>query len=204
MVTFLLATGNRHKVRELKRLLKGVPVRWVGLDRFPGIRTAREDGTTFQANAVKKAVAVSRQTILPVLAEDSGLVVPALKGQPGVRSARFAGKGATDQANVKKLLNQMHHHLPSRRHAKFVCCMVLAMGGRPVKTFQASTAGSIAHAARGGTGFGYDPVFIPRGYRKTFAELGAGTKDQHSHRAKAAARLREWLKRALPKAPAGS
>lgn len=202
-VTILIATRNRHKVRELRRLLRGIPVRLLTLERFPDIPSAREDGATFRANAVKKAVAASRHIPLPVLAEDSGLAVRALGGAPGVRSARFAGPRQDDRANVEKLLSVLRRVPPSRRQGRFVCVMALAIGGRLIRTFEGRCAGAISLAPAGRTGFGYDPVFIPRGLKKTFAELGDRVKDRLSHRTRAVRGFSAWLKRYLSEGPAG-
>ncbi len=193
-MTFLFATRNRHKVRELRRLLKGRSLRFVTLDRFPSIPPVREDGSTFHANAVKKAVQTSRHTILPVIAEDSGLEVRALGGRPGVRSARYAGKGQNDKANVAKLLRVLARVPAGRRHARFVCVMALAAGGRLIKTFEGSCRGSIAFEEKGQGGFGYDPVFTPARLRKTTAQLAPGEKDRLSHRGQAARVLVKYLK----------
>jgi len=184
-LTFLFATRNRHKVRELRRLLKGLPVRWITLDRFPEIPPVREDGATFAANAVQKAVQTSRYTPLLVLAEDSGLEVKALGGRPGIRSARFAGQGQDDQSNVAKLLRAMTRVPPSRRQARFVCVMAVAAGGKLIRTFRGTCRGSIAFEKKGRGGFGYDPVFIPQGHHRTMAQLPASRKDSLSHRFKA-------------------
>ena len=197
MITLLLATRNLHKVRELRRLLRGLPVRFITLDLFPGIPPVKENGATFRVNAIKKAVATSRRTILPVLAEDSGLEVRALNGLPGVRSARFAGPAQNDSANLSKLLRQMSGMPPARRQARFVCVMALAVGGRLIRTFEGNCPGSIALQAAGRGGFGYDPVFFPRGCRKTTAQLSAGEKDRFSHRGKAAGKLKGWLRKFL-------
>ena len=194
MFTFLLATRNHHKVRELRRILKGLPIRFVTLGRFPAIPAVREDGSTFRANAAKKAVQTSRHTILPVLAEDSGLEVEALGGRPGVRSARFAGPAQDDRANVSKLLRVMEKAPAPRRQARFVCVMAVAAGGRLVRIFQGTCPGSIAFQPAGRRGFGYDPVFIPRGFRKTAAQLAAARKDRLSHRGQAARLLKRWLR----------
>ena len=204
-MTFLLATRNRHKVLELRRLLRGLPVRLITLDRFPEIRPVREDGTTFRANAVKKAVQTSRHTPLPVLAEDSGLEVQALKGRPGVHSARFArhktggqaGKAQDDEANVAKLLRVMARVPAGRRKARFVCVMAMAVGGKLVRTFQGICRGSIAFEPAGRGGFGYDPVFISSGFRKTTAQLGGREKDGLSHRGQAVRALARWLRKAF-------
>ena len=202
-MTILLATRNRHKVRELDRLLKGSRLRFLTLDRFPDLPPVHENGATFRANAVRKAVQTSRRTILPVLAEDSGLEVRALDGKPGVRSARYAGSAQQDEANLAKLLKEMREIPPSRRQARFVCVMALAIGGRLIAAFEGRCTGSIALEPAGRTGFGYDPVFIPRGYSKTMAQLGSVRKDSLSHRAQAAARFARWVKRGRREYPAG-
>ena len=189
----MAATRNLHKVRELRRLLKGLPVRLVTLDRFPGIPPVHEDGATFLANAVKKAVQTSRHTILPVLAEDSGLEVRSLGGKPGVRSARFAGKNQDDRANVEKLLRLLCGVPPERRQGRFVCVMALAAGGRIIRTFHGVCRGTIAAGRAGRGGFGYDPVFIPAGFRKTTAQVSPAVKDRVSHRGQAARALARWI-----------
>lgn len=193
MLTLLFATKNRHKVRELRRILKEVPVRLVALDRFPAIPPVHENGATFRANAVKKAVQASRHTILPVIAEDSGLEVRALGGRPGIRSARFAGPTQNDRANLEKLLRVMARVPASRRQARFVCVMALAAGGRLIKTFEGDCRGSIAFEREGRGGFGYDPVFIPTGDRQTMAQVSASLKDSLSHRSQAVKRLSRWV-----------
>ncbi len=195
MFTVILATKNRHKVRELNRLIRSVPVRFLPMDMFRGLPSAREDGATFRRNAEKKALAVSRRTILPVLAEDSGIEVNALGGRPGVRSARFAGPSRNDSANNAKLLRLMAPVPPPRRGARFVCCMALAIGGKVVRVFEASCSGTIARESAGKMGFGYDPLFVPRGCRKTMAQLGPAVKNRISHRAKAAAKIEDYLKK---------
>lgn len=192
--TLLLATRNRRKAREIERLLKEFPIRLVTLDRFPEIPPVKEDQATFRANAVKKAVTTSRHTILPVLAEDSGLEVRALGGKPGLFSARFAGPAQDDRANNAKLLRMLRNFPPSRRGARFVCWMALAIGGRLVRTFRGACSGSIALQPAGRTGFGYDPVFIPHGHRRTMAQLGPRLKDRLSHRSRAAEQFSRWLK----------
>ena len=203
MITLLLATRNPKKARELRRLLGG-RYRVLTLDRFPDVPAVVEDGRTFRANAVKKAVQTSRHTILPVLADDSGLEVRALKGEPGVHSARFAGSAQRDLANNAKLLRQMEKIPPSRRQARFVCWIALALGGRLIRTFQGECAGAMAFSPSGKTGFGYDPIFIPRGMKKSFAQLGGRTKDRMSHRARAIAQLRDFLLKTDPSTgPAG-
>ena len=192
MLTFLLATRNRHKVRELKRLLR-FPARFLTMDRFEALRSAREDGATFRSNAAKKAIAVSRRIPLPVLAEDSGIEVRALGGKPAVRSARFAGPAQNDSANNRKILRLLDRVPRSRRQARYVCCMALAVDGEVVRFFEGTCAGAIALKPAGKTGFGYDPLFIPAGQRRTMAQLGSRVKDRISHRAQAARKLDRWL-----------
>lgn len=196
-MTLLLATRNRKKAQELRRLLKGARHHFKGrllsLDRFPDIPPVREDGNTFRANAVKKAVAVSRHTILPVLAEDSGLEVRALGGKPGVRSARYAGAAQNDQANIQLLLKRMRSVPVFQRQARFISCLGLGVGGKLVKVFQGSCAGSLAFRPAGRTGFGYDPVFIPWGFHQTMAQLGPRIKNSLSHRAVAVREFLTWL-----------
>lgn len=202
-MTLLFATRNRHKVRELRRIFKGSAVRFLTADQFPDLPAVYENGATFQANAVKKALVTSRHTILPVLAEDSGLEVQALNGRPGVRSARYALRQAQgertqnqkDQANVRKLLKDLSAVPSGRRQARFVCVMALAAGGKLIRTFEGSCLGTIALQPAGRTGFGYDPVFMPRGHRGTMSQLGARIKDSLSHRRKAAENLRRFLLR---------
>ncbi len=174
-------------------MLNRLPVRLVTLDRFPELPPVHEDGATFLANAVKKAVQTSRHTILPVLAEDSGLEVGALGGRPGVRSARFAGKDQNDRANVEKLLRLLHAVPPRKRQGRFVCVMAVAIGGRLIRTFQGVCRGSIAAGRAGRGGFGYDPVFIPAGSRKTTAQMSPARKDRVSHRGAAARALAAWI-----------
>jgi len=172
--------------------LRNTPLRTLTLDQFPEIPPVTEDGATFRENAIKKAIVTSRYTILPVLGEDSGLEVKALGGRPGVRSARFAGSAQDDQANNAKLLRAMARLRPPRRQARFISWMALAAGGKLLRTFQGSCAGSIALGSAGRAGFGYDPLFIPRGHRRTMAQLGFKVKQRVSHRSKAAARLKAW------------
>jgi len=179
----------------MRRLLKGLPVRLITLDRFPGIPPVREDGSTFRANAVKKAMQTSRRVPLPVLAEDSGLEVRALKGRPGVHSARFAGPNQNDKANVAKLLRGMARVPASRRQSRFVCVMAVAVNGKLVRTFRGICHGAIGFKPAGRGGFGYDPVFIPSGFRKTTAQLGGREKDALSHRGQAARALTGWLRK---------
>ena len=201
-MTFLLATRNRHKVSELRRLLKGRPIRILAQDVFPGLPSVPEDGATFLANTVKKSLSASRRVVLPVLAEDSGLEVRALRGLPGVRSARYAGRSQDSKANIAKLIKAMAGIPPARRGARFVCVMAVSVGGRLVRTFRGTCGGSIALKPAARRGFGYDPVFIPKGSDRTMAQLGPALKDRVSHRRAAALQLTRWLKKFSPAGPA--
>ncbi|CAN5647659.1 N/A [soil metagenome] len=192
----LIATRNTHKTAEFVRLLHPhFTVR--DLTSTAELPEIEESGSTFEENATLKAVGISR--LVPeevVLADDSGLEVRALGGAPGVRSARYAGTAATDFQNVEKLLRELRTcgaTRPAQRQAQFRCVLVLAKDGAVLHVVEGTVMGSIAETAAGSGGFGYDPVFIPTGYSTTFAELPAGTKNQISHRARAAAELMRWL-----------
>lgn len=195
----VLATRNRKKAEELRRILDGLGVTILTVADFPSCPEVVEDSDTFEGNAVKKAVAAAGCTNLPALADDSGLEVDALNGAPGVRSARYAGEGADDAANTAKLLQELESVPEGARGARFVCCIALALPDAPqhkarVVTFTGAAEGRIGREARGGRGFGYDPVFYPRGEERTFAEMSSEEKDALSHRRKALDQLKTFLK----------
>jgi len=180
-----IATRNRGKSREFQSML-GMGWRVCDLHALPKMREIRETGRTFLANATIKALAVSRA--MPerlILADDSGLMVPALGGKPGVRSARFSGPHATDETNRRKLLKSMVRISRGRRSAYFQATLVLARSGRVLGVKTGRVWGRITQSEQGSGGFGYDPIFQPRGYSKTFGELSGRIKDRISHRAKA-------------------
>ena len=181
----VLGTKNRDKLRELKHLLSGSKVKVLSLADFPECKDVVENGKTFEANAKKKASFYSRHTKLLTLGDDSGLMVNCLNGRPGVYSARFAGKGCTYQNNNQKLLWLLRKSPSLKRKAKFVCVMALYDNGKPVNVVKGECRGTIAFSEKGKNGFGYDPVFIPEGFSKTFAELSPATKNRISHRGKA-------------------
>ena len=188
-----IATRNRGKSREFQTMLgRGWNVR--DLHALPKMREIRESGRSFLANAKIKALAVSRT--MPgcvVLADDSGLVVPALGGMPGVRSARFSGPQATDGSNRRKLLRLMVRTPPARRSAYFQATLVLAKSGRVLAVKTGRVWGRITQREHGSGGFGYDPIFQPRGYAKTFGQLSERTKDRISHRAMAVKGIRRLV-----------
>lgn len=187
------ATRNEKKLKEMRRLLEGTAVRIMGLEEFPGCPEVEETGETFEENAAMKAASVSGHTGRTAVSDDSGLEVFALGGAPGVRSARYAGEGASDDENVEKLLMEMAKVPEGERGARFVCVIAISDPHGGVKSFYGTVEGKIANKAKGMGGFGYDPVFIPSGHERTFAEMTASEKDSMSHRGAALRGLREYL-----------
>jgi XTP/dITP diphosphohydrolase len=187
----VLATRNKKKIEEIRRITTGLPINILSPDSFPDCPETVEDRDTFEGNAIKKAIDVGKCTGKPSLADDSGLEVDALGGAPGVYSARYAGNegGNTDVRNYEKLLVELKNVPDEKRGARFVCCMALAFPDGSVKTFLGYVEGRIGHEPKGETGFGYDPVFIPKNYNKTFAEMSGDEKDRLSHRGKALMKL---------------
>jgi XTP/dITP diphosphohydrolase len=187
----VLATRNKKKIEEIRRITTGLPINILSPDSFPDCPETVEDRDTFEGNAIKKAIDVCKCTGKPALADDSGLEVDALGGAPGVYSARYAGNegGNTDVRNYEKLLVELKNVPDEKRGARFVCCMALAFPDGSVKTFLGYVEGRIGHEPKGETGFGYDPVFIPKNYNKTFAEMSGDEKDRLSHRGKALMKL---------------
>lgn len=180
MAQIVAATRNEKKLQELRKMLTGQDVEVVGLNRYKNFPEVEEDGKTFEENAAKKALAANVYTDLPAFADDSGLEVEALDWAPGIFSARYA---ETDEARIAKLLNALEGK--ENRRARFVCAIAIAFNGEVIETFRGEIYGKIIDAPRGSNGFGYDPVFMPEGYDKTFGELDADVKDTISHRAKA-------------------
>lgn len=191
----VLATTNKKKVEEIQRMFAGYNIRFMTLNSFPGCPEVVEDGKTFRANAVKKALAVAKFTGYPAVADDSGLEVTALDGAPGVFSARYAGNKAKDSDNVKKLLREMRFFAEnSSREARFVCCLAFSTPEGQHRTFTGYVRGIIGKKQKGVNGFGYDPVFYPEGHNKTFAEMTEQEKDRLSHRGRAMKKLYGYLK----------
>jgi len=191
----VLATRNKKKVEEIRRITADLPITILSLDNFPDCPETVEDSDTFEGNAVKKATEVCHCTGKTALADDSGLEVDALNGAPGVYSARYAGgeNGGNDIKNYEKLLDELKNTPEERRSARFVCCMALVFPDGAVKTFFGYAKGSIGRQPQGNSGFGYDPVFFPEGQRITFAEMSGEEKDNLSHRGKALEKLTEFL-----------
>jgi len=190
----LLATRNAHKTREFAEIL-GDEFHVSDLLEAQNIPEIKETGRTFAENAIAKAVNLSRAVVDLVVGEDSGLEVDALGGAPGIRSARYAGENSTARDNIDKLLRALARTDPdrTRRSARFRCVLALACGGKLFGTFEGLIGGIIVDPPRGENGFGYDPVFAPDGFDKTFAELPAEVKNRISHRAQAIRALRARL-----------
>lgn len=202
----ILATRNEGKIKEFHDLLKGYDVEFRSLNDFGPIPVVVEDGETFEENAYKKASETARMLGFPALADDSGLVVEALNGEPGVRSARYAGEGASDEENNRKLLAAMKD--VTNRKAEFQCCISIAVPRGPALTYEASCQGEIFEKPLGRNGFGYDPVFFYPPLAKTFAQLTREEKNGISHRGKAMGELRSefdkvliWLEQRLSEEP---
>ncbi len=190
----VLATNNRHKAAELQALLSDVGVRIRTLAEFPDAPEVVEDGTTCEANAIKKATAIANHTGLPAMADDTGLMVEALGGRPGVYAARYAGEQATYEDNCRKLLGELQGVPVAKRGARFVT--VVAFVPRPgvqAQVVEGALDGVIAEQPAGTYGFGYDPVFVVPELGKTLAQLTSGEKNRISHRARALAKVREIL-----------
>ena len=179
----VLATRNQGKVEEFQHMLKDHPVELRSLNDFGPIPEVEEDGETFDDNAYKKAHFTAKVLGLPAISDDSGLVVEALEGKPGVHSARYAGENATDQDNIDKLLLEMNN--TQNRKAAFECVISIAVPSGPALTYKGRCEGEITTEVHGDSGFGYDPVFFSPELGKTFAESGMEEKNAVSHRGNA-------------------
>ena len=193
MRELVVATRNQGKIRELELLLQGVVAKVVPIGSFPDIPDVVEDGATFTENAVKKARSAAEATGLPALADDSGLVVNALGGRPGVFSARFADEGAGDTANNLKLLRELAGIPTSGRTAAFHCVLAFSLPDGTCRTFEGRLPGNILEEPQGDGGFGYDPLFLVPEYGQTLAQLSLEIKNRISHRGKALAAFRRYL-----------
>jgi XTP/dITP diphosphohydrolase len=192
---FLLATLNRGKLRELQAVLSGLGIELVSLDDYPDVPEAVEDGKTFAENARKKALHYWRFTSLPTIADDSGLMVDALGGDPGVYSARIA---SDDPSRIRTVLERLEQIGPeTSRRARFVCCLCAILGRDQRIEVEGTVEGQITTQARGSRGFGYDPIFLYEPLGRTFAELSAEEKNAVSHRAVALQKLKVRLREEL-------
>jgi len=192
-VKIVLATTNAHKLRELQQILAADTLSIVPLSAFDGCPDVVEDGSSFEENALKKAREIAAHTGCPAMADDSGLEVDALGGEPGIYSARFAGEPRSDSRNIALLLERLQGVPPEQRGAQFRCVIALVTPGGRELVAQGLCRGRITYAPTGSDGFGYDPVFLHEPSGRTFAELSAEEKNSLSHRGRAAAALRERL-----------
>lgn len=201
--TIVIATRNKGKKSEIQELLKNFPVEIMSLDEFGPVPEIEESGQTFEENAYKKASFIARILGVPALADDSGLVVEALDGRPGVHSARYAGEHASDRQRCLKLLEEMEGR--TDRRAAFECVISIAVPSGAALTYEGRCEGLIARNAAGSGGFGYDPIFFYPAAGKTFAEMTAEEKNSVSHRGKALSELCAefekvliWIRQQLP------
>ena len=194
-ITLVIATRNKGKTVEIRDLLKDFPVDIKNLDDFGPIPPLEEDGDTFDENAYKKASFAARILGLPALADDSGLLVEALDGAPGIHSARYAGENATDEQRYLKLLDEMKGK--SNRNAAFECVISMAVPTGPALTYEARCQGLITESPAGSNGFGYDPIFFYPPLNKTFAQLTREEKSRVSHRGKAFAEFKDEFDKVL-------
>ncbi len=190
----IVASRNVHKTREIQQIL-GSDFAVRDLRACPEISEIIESGTSFEENAKLKALAVSRKLPGLVIADDSGLEVEALGGAPGMHSARYAGTNATNREKIDRLLEELARAGAAKdaRRARFRCVLALARNGEVLGVFEGIIEGQIADRPRGARGFGYDPIFVPKGFQQTFGELGPAEKNQLSHRARALKKLRAFL-----------
>jgi non-canonical purine NTP pyrophosphatase (RdgB/HAM1 family) len=185
----VVATLNPGKLLEFAAALAPAGIEVLGLDALDDRAPVEESGTTFEENARIKAEAYSRRTGLPVLADDSGLEVDALHGEPGVRSARHGGENVDDAGRCRLVLERLRGVPPVLRTARFRCVLAVARGGRTLAVFEGSAEGRILDEPRGENGFGYDPIFFHEGAARTFAELTRAEKQALSHRGQAIRRV---------------
>jgi XTP/dITP diphosphohydrolase len=190
----IVATRNAHKTREIQEIL-GSKFTVRDLRACPDIAEIIERGTSFEENAKLKALAVSRKLPGLVIADDSGLEVDALGGAPGIHSARYAGTNASNSEKIDTLLEELARVGATKdaRRARFHCALALARSGEVLELFEGIVEGQIADRPRGSRGFGYDPIFVPKGFQQTFGELAPAEKNQLSHRARALEKLRAFL-----------
>lgn len=196
--TLIISTDNKHKIMEIKDILKDMPINILSKTEagFAGIEVI-EDGKTLEENAVKKALEIAKETDSIVIADDTGLFVDKLNGEPGIYSSRYAGENATYEDNNRKLLKELEGVPLEERKAKFKTVIAIITENKDVKLVTGECSGKIAFELKGNKDFGYDPLFIVDGYNKTFGELGEDIKNTISHRARALQKLKEELKKII-------
>lgn len=201
MKQLVIATKNPDKKRELKKLLKGLGIRVISLDKYPRSPKVKEGSKCFRENAIRKAMVASKFTKSLSIADDSGLETDALGAKPGVRSSRFAGGNATYADNNRKLLKALRGEKTSQRGAQFRCVVAVCDYPKVVGVVEGRVRGKIAFAPKGRYGFGYDPVFIVPKYKRTFAQLKPGIKNRISHRAQALKKAKKLILKYLKSNP---
>jgi len=189
----VIATKNPDKKKELNRLLTGLKVKIVSLEKYPACPDVKEGKVSFRENAIRKAMLVSKFTKRPALADDSGLETDALGGRPGVCSSRFAGIGVTYKDNNRKLQKMLKNKKMGQRGAQFRCLVAVCDYPKLIGVVEGKIRGRIAEAPKGKSGFGYDPLFIVPAYKKTFAQLGPKIKNRISHRARALKKAKKLI-----------
>jgi XTP/dITP diphosphohydrolase len=199
----VVATKNRKKLKEIKEIWKGLKFRLSSLEDYPGSPRIVENGKTFKENAVKKAVTIARFTGKLSLGEDSGICINALGGKPGVYSARFCGKDKDDNKNNAKVLRLLDGVPAAKRGAHYSCAVALADRRGLIFVVEGTCYGRIGFAAKGTSGFGYDPLFVVTKYNKTFAELGEKIKHKMSHRFRALEKARRLVEKYIERGRAG-
>lgn len=192
-IPLLLATRNRHKTGEVQAML-GEDVVVKDATEFSELPEVEETGATFEANARLKAEAISQHISGLVLADDSGLEVDVLQGEPGIYSARYAGPDCTDVQNTNLVLEKMRDVPFQNRTARFCCVLAVAQDGKTLAVFEGTVEGHLKTEITGEGGFGYDPIFIPEGYENSFGELPSEVKNSMSHRRRALEKFQVWLK----------
>ena len=195
MQKLVLATNNIHKIREISQIIEGLPIELLSKDDFENFPDVEETGKELEDNAILKARAIYEFTGLPSMADDSGLEVDALNGEPGVNSARYAGPGCTFADNNRKLLKALEGVPPEKRQAAFRCVIAICFGADDIELVEGRVDGIITEEIRGREGFGYDPVFYFAELKQTFAEIPPEQKNKISHRALAVLGAKNILQR---------
>ena len=190
----VLATRNKKKIEEIRRILDGLNISLLTLDDFPYCPEVDENADTFEGNANKKAGEIAQCTGKAAISDDSGIEVYALDGAPGVKSARYAGDQSDDFANNEKLLNELAGIADESRGARFICIIAIALPDGKIQTFQGIVEGHVGKKPVGTMGFGYDPLFYPKGLDMTLGQMSPEEKDSLSHRRDALEKLKTYLK----------
>jgi XTP/dITP diphosphohydrolase len=194
MKEIIIATQNEGKAKEFKTLFARYNIKAVSLlDLSEELPDIEETGSTFEENAALKSEGIAEILNIPVIADDSGLVVDALDGRPGIFSARYAGEPKDDKKNLEKVLDELEDVPKEDRSARFVCVLAVTIPGEQTIFKKGFCEGTIAYEEKGSHGFGYDPIFIPKGYNSTMAELGPEEKNKISHRKNAMIQLEDWI-----------